>query len=72
MLVERDGAERLDFVVETKSGLSADDLRDKERAKTECGKAHFQALAIGEDPPSTSWPGIWTMSRRQLDASQVW
>ena len=47
---ERDGAERLYFVVETKSGLFADDLRDKERAKIECGKVHFKALAVGESP----------------------
>ncbi len=50
VLVERDGAERLYFVVETKSGLFRDDLRDKERAKIECGKAHFQALAVREAP----------------------
>jgi type III restriction enzyme len=50
VLVERDGAERLYFVVETKSGLFADDLRDKERAKIECSKAHFRALGVGEEP----------------------
>jgi type III restriction enzyme len=50
VLVERDGAERLYLVVETKSGLFADDLRDKERAKIECGKAHFAALEVGESP----------------------
>ncbi|MFM2172827.1 MAG: hypothetical protein RLZZ54_754 [Cyanobacteriota bacterium] len=48
LLVEKDGSERLYFVVETKSGLFADDLRDKERAKIECGKAHFAALASGD------------------------
>jgi len=48
VLVERDGAERLYFVVETKSGLFLDDLRDKERAKVECGKAHFKALEVRE------------------------
>jgi hypothetical protein len=36
--------------VETKSSLFADDLRDKEGAKMECGKAHFNALAVGENP----------------------
>ena len=46
VLVEKDGAERLYFVVETKSSLFADDLRDKERAKIECGKAHFKALEV--------------------------
>lgn len=50
VLVEQDGEERLYFVVETKSSLFTDDLRDKESAKIECGKAHFQALAVGESP----------------------
>jgi type III restriction enzyme len=48
VLIERDGIERLYFVVETKSSLFVDDLRDKERAKIECGKAHFNALRVGE------------------------
>ena len=50
VLVETDGAERLYFVVETKSSLFMDDLRDKESAKIECGRAHFKALAIREAP----------------------
>ena len=50
VLVEKDGAERLYFVVETKSGLFADDVRAKELAKIECGKAHFKALAAREAP----------------------
>jgi len=50
VLVEQDGAERLYFVVETKSSLFTDDLRDKESAKIECGKAHFKALHVGENP----------------------
>jgi len=50
VLIEQDGAERLYFVVETKSSLFTDDLRDKESAKIECGKAHFKALAVGENP----------------------
>src|SRR5690606_22208713 len=50
VLVEEDGAQRLYFVVETKSSLFTDDLRDKESAKIECGKAHFSALAVGENP----------------------
>ena len=49
-LVEKDGAERLYFVVETKSGLFTDDLRDKEEAKIKCGSAHFKALAMRESP----------------------
>ena len=49
LLVEKDGAERLYFVVETKGGLFVDDLRDKERAKVQCGKAHFKALEVRDD-----------------------
>ncbi|HNP64830.1 MAG TPA: DEAD/DEAH box helicase family protein [Woeseiaceae bacterium] len=52
VLVEKDGAERLYFVVETKSSLFTDDLRDKESAKIECGKAHSKALEIGKNPAS--------------------
>lgn len=48
ILVERDGSERLYFVVETKSSLFAGDLRETESAKIECGKAHFRALAVHE------------------------
>ena len=50
VLVEKDGAERLYFVVETKGSLFIDELREKESAKIECGKAHFKALAVGESP----------------------
>jgi type III restriction enzyme len=50
LLVEKDGTERLYFVVETKGGLFADDHRDKEKAKIACGKAHFKALAVCETP----------------------
>ena len=50
VLIEKDGAERIYFVVETKASLFKDDLRDKESAKIKCGEAHFQALAVGENP----------------------
>jgi type III restriction enzyme len=50
VLMEKDGAERLYLVVETKGSLFAEDLRDKESAKIECGKAHFKALRVGEAP----------------------
>lgn len=50
VLVDANGQERLYFVVETKGGLFTDDLRVKERAKIECGKAHFKALAVGDSP----------------------
>ncbi len=50
VLIEKDGTERLYFVVETKSSLFTDDLRDREGAKIECGKAHFKALSVGDNP----------------------
>ena len=50
VMVEKDGEERLYFVVETKSGLFADDVRAKEAAKMKCGNEHFKALAVGENP----------------------
>jgi len=50
VLIEKEGAERLYFVVETKSGLFADDLREKENAKIKCGRAHFKALTAREQP----------------------
>jgi type III restriction enzyme len=50
ILVETEEGQKLYFVVETKGSLFVDDLRDKERAKIECGKAHFQALRAGEQP----------------------
>ncbi|MGJ7554661.1 type III restriction-modification system endonuclease [Variovorax sp. RB3P1] len=49
ILFDQDGTQRLYFVVETKSSLFTDDLRDKESAKIECGKAHFDALGVGEN-----------------------
>lgn len=48
ILVEQDGAERLYFVVETKSSLFSDDLRPVEQAKIDCGTAHFDLLATDE------------------------
>ncbi len=50
VLVEKDGAVRLYFVVETKSSLFTDDLRDRESAKIKCGEAHFDALAVNDNP----------------------
>jgi type III restriction enzyme len=50
ILFDQEGMQRLYFVVETKSSLFTDDLRSKEDAKIECGKAHFSALGVGEEP----------------------
>ena len=50
VLVEKGGTEHLYFVVETKSSLFTDDLRDKESAKIKCGEAHFAELATHNSP----------------------
>ena len=50
VLIEDDEGERLYLVVETKGSAFLDDLRHAERAKVECGKAHFKALEVGESP----------------------
>ncbi len=48
VLVATPDGDRLYFVVETKSSLFANDLRNAEGAKIECGRAHFKALSVGE------------------------
>ena len=47
VLVEEEDRERLYFVVESKGAVFADSLRPTEKAKTDCGKAHFNALETG-------------------------
>ncbi|WP_228292206.1 type III restriction-modification system endonuclease [Candidatus Thiothrix anitrata] len=44
VLVEKDGKERLYFVVETKGTLLSDALRPVEDGKIKCGRAHFAAM----------------------------
>ncbi len=50
VLVEKDGNERLYFVVETKGSTFGIDLRADEQGKIECGKEHFKTIADGENP----------------------
>ena len=50
VLIQDDEGERLYLVVETKGSAFLDDLRNAERAKVECGEAHFEALKSGESP----------------------
>ncbi len=47
VLVDKDGTEKLYFVVETKGSMFSDALRPTEKAKIVCGKEHFKAL--GDD-----------------------
>lgn len=48
VLVETDERGRLYFVVETKGTLYVGDLTNRESAKIRCGRAHFEAMRIGE------------------------
>ena len=50
VLIDSDEEERLYFVVETKGSTLLDDLRIAESAKIACGRAHFNALKVGESP----------------------
>ena len=52
VLVEDGEGERLYFVVESKGTAFLEELRNTERAKVECGKAHFKALAAGQPKPA--------------------
>lgn len=47
VLIEKEGEEKLYFVVESKGSLFTDDLRPTEQAKIDCGTAHFEALNSG-------------------------
>ena len=50
VLIDTDEAERLYLVVETKGSTLQDDLRLTEACKIKCGKEHFQALGVRENP----------------------
>ena len=50
VLVDTDECERVYFVVETKGSTLLDDLRHAEAGKIACGKEHFQALHVLENP----------------------
>lgn len=50
VLVEEGGQEKLYFVVETKGSVWWDDLRHTEGAKIACGREHFVALAVEDNP----------------------
>lgn len=50
LVVERNGVDRVYFVVETKGSTYLDDLRRNEAAKVECAKKHFAVLEDGANP----------------------
>ena len=50
VLIDTGEGERLYFVVETKGSAHLDDLRLAEKGKIACGKAHFEALQVRQNP----------------------
>ncbi len=47
ILLEKNGVEKLYFVIETKGSILSEDLRPIEQGKIECGQKHFEALGTG-------------------------
>lgn len=64
VLVEHDCSERLYFVVESKGSLFSDALRPTEKAKIDCGRAHFNAL--GTDV-TFRWDESYESFRQAID-----
>ena len=50
ILIDSNAGERLYLVVETKGSLFPSDLRSTESARIACGRAHFNAISVGESP----------------------
>ncbi len=44
MYLDRDGEQKLYFILETKGTIDLFDLRNPERLKIHCGMEHFKAL----------------------------
>ena len=58
VFLEKDGEQKLYFVLETKGTTSLFDLRSPERLKIHCGKQHFDALQDGvhfSEEPVKDW-----------------
>lgn len=49
VVLEKEGEERLYFVVETKGTDQAGKISDEQNMKIECGKAHFLAIGLSRD-----------------------
>ena len=47
VLIDKDGQEKLYFVIETKGSLIPEELRPRELSKITCGHRHFEALGQG-------------------------
>ncbi len=49
ILIEKDGVEKLFFIIETKGSTDQEDRRLREEGKIACGRKHFAALENGVD-----------------------
>lgn len=47
VMIEKNGEEKLYFVLETKGNILAEELREREYRKIQCGHKHFEALDTG-------------------------
>ena len=57
--LDRDGEEKLYFILETKGSTSLFDLRTREQLKIHCGEQHFKALENGvEMRVATEWRNV--------------
>lgn len=57
--IDKNGVEKMFFVLETKGSVLADERRATENQKIHCGKQHFNALNNGmELQVTTNWNGF--------------
>lgn len=47
VMIEKNGEEKLYFIVETKGNILAEELREREYRKIQCGHKHFETLDTG-------------------------
>ncbi|MBQ7110336.1 MAG: DEAD/DEAH box helicase family protein [Thermoguttaceae bacterium] len=64
-----DGAKKLYFVLETKGNPKNDALRPTEKAKIDCGKAHFRALSDDGGDVALEVVDDWTKFKRERAAT---
>ena len=58
VLLNKDGDDRLYFVLETKGSSRQLDLRGQENIKIECGRRHFAALGTVDYEVTDDWKSI--------------
>ena len=76
VVLDEHGTTRFYFIVETKGTDKKDRLTSVERAKIDCGTAHFKALGIGVDSgdsdyfaPVKDWDGFMELVSAKVDGT---